>query len=174
MSMFSRPNEKKIPQKLSDCTQTDNTADNLYTWAETLARLGSFLLVALIIVGVLSTITDAAAIAEVDEDLIFSTVLTSIAKWGIYAFIEFCVYRVLALLISALATITQNTVVSANVALYKAHKDEPSPLSPATIDNPNIRSTVTLSAAGMWTCKNCGTGNKDSHGQCKKCGLFRS
>lgn len=44
----------------------------------------------------------------------------SIIQWGIYAFLEYCTYHVLALLIGALASIVQNTKVHTDIALYNS------------------------------------------------------
>jgi len=40
--------------------------------------------------------------------------------WALYAFLEYCLYHAIALLISALACITQNTIITADIALFTA------------------------------------------------------
>lgn len=122
-NMFSRKTDKQIPKTLAECTKGVATVDNLHAWAERLENWGKTLLVLLITTGIVSTIIEGISIADIDEDQVFITCLSSIIKWGFYAFVEYCLYHVLALLISALASITQNTIVSANVALYEATKD---------------------------------------------------
>ena len=189
-NMFSGMEEKRIPNSLAECTRCNETVTNLYSWAERLENWGEKLFVVLIIIGILSTIVNTVNIIEVDEDLVFVTAVTSIITWAIYAFIEYCTYHVLALLISALANITQNTIITANVALFDAAKKgdtqtyaEPSTVTNASTPNraPVFRDAPSdsyaynsLAPAGMWKCSHCGTNNKNDSGQCKKCGQFRT
>ncbi len=182
-NMFSGKNDKQIPKTLGECTQQDATAANLHYWAERLESWGKILFWVLIIIGFFSTITDTLAAADVNEDMAFVTCISTAISWALYAFIEYCAYHVLALLISSLALITQNTIISANVALYEAShcttsigaipSDEdttPSTSKPQT----HINKPYTPPAAGTWVCKHCGTNNSTNYGQCKKCGIFRS
>ena len=187
-NMFSGKQEKHIPQTLSECTRSDATVNNLHTWAERLENLGAIFFVVLIIVGIISTVVDTIQVADVNEDMAFPTFLTSAITWGVYAFIEYCAFHVLALLISALGCITQNTMIAADVALYEAAKKAPktAPVQPDTKPRANFSAaSFTPDAytptpkgpaptADTWVCKNCGTSNKKEYGQCKKCGQYRS
>lgn len=185
-NMFSGNSEKQIPKNLSECTKSNATVDTLHAWAERLENWGQIFFVVLIIIGIISTIIDTVQIADVNEELVFSTLVTSIITWALYAFIEFCTYHVLALLVSALGFITQSTIISANVALYEASKNapnaaetdpQPKPKFSAASFSPDsyIRDTKTITPPdNMWVCRNCGTNNKNEHGQCKKCGQYRS
>jgi hypothetical protein len=119
-NMFSNKTEKQIPKTLNDCVESDATVANLHSWAEWLESWGKFLFRALIVIGIISTIFDAIEAADVSEELIVGAIITSAISWALYAFIEYCAYHVLALLVSALAIITQNTTISANVALLEA------------------------------------------------------
>ena len=185
-NMFSGKQEKHIPKTLSECTRSDATVDNLHAWSERLENQGQIFFVVLIIIGIISTIIDTVQIADVNEELVFSTLVTSIITWALYAFIEYCAFHVLALLISALACITQNTMISADVALYEAAKNAPNAAEAVPQPKPNfsaasfspdsyMRDTKTITPPdSMWVCRNCGTNNKNEHGQCKKCGQYRS
>ena len=119
-NMFSNRTEKQIPQTLNDCVKADATVTNLHIWAERLESLGRYLFGALIVIGVISTIFDGIKTADIDEELVVGAMITSAISWALYAFIEYCAYHVLGLLVSALATITHHTVISANVALLEA------------------------------------------------------
>ena len=121
-NMFSKKAKKSIPKNLNECTAPDSTVTNLHFWSERLENWGRIFFGILIIVGIISTIADTAMMAETSDDLVFPTLLTSAVKWGLYAFIEYCAYHALALLISALALITHNTMISANVALLESGK----------------------------------------------------
>jgi hypothetical protein len=171
----------------------------LHAWAERLENWGQILFIILFILGIASTIMNTINVADVDEDMALVTCVTTFATWGIYVFIEYCAYHVLALLISALASITQNTIITANVALYEAAKNTsgfvpvqtttaPTPVAaptPVTAPTPVAAQTPvtnyynppvvkTASLNNMWVCKYCGTHNKNEYGQCKKCGKFRT
>ena len=123
-NMFSGKSNKQIPKNLEECTSPDLTATNLHHWSEKLENWGQILFIILIVIGIISTIIDTINMADINEDMAFATFLTSAITWALYAFIEYCTYHVLALLISALASITQNTIISANVALYESAKSE--------------------------------------------------
>ena len=179
-NMFSGKQEKHIPKTLSECTHSDATVDNLHTWAERLENWGAIFFVILIIVGIISTVIDTIQVADVNEDMAFSTFLTSAITWGVYAFIEYCAFHVLALLISALGCITQNTMIAADVALYEAAKNAPasekapsSPSAPGSKPNANAISKMASeaqSSGAMWECKYCLTYNKKEANFCKECG----
>jgi len=116
--------EKKIPKSLEDCCETDKVSGILWSWSDWLELWGSRILVVLIILGVISIIGQAMQVANIDEDMVFLTVVTSALTWSLYAIIEYCVYHVLSLLVASLATIVQNTRITANVALYNAAKED--------------------------------------------------
>lgn len=90
-------------------------------------KWGSVLFGLIIIFGIINTISTGVTIyREIDilgnEDAatpatVFA-VLTSLFTYAFYAFLEYCAYHAIALLIGALASIVQNTNVSANLALY--------------------------------------------------------
>lgn len=182
-NMFSGKQEKHIPKTLSECTRSDATVDNLHAWAERLENWGAIFFVVLIIVGIIATVVETIQVADVNKDMAFSAFLTSAITWGVYAFIEYCAFHVLALLISALACITQNTMISADVALYEAAKNAPAsektPTSPsahsasAPKPNANIISKMASdaqSSGAMWECKYCLAYNKKEANFCKECG----
>lgn len=197
-NMFSGKSEKQIPKTLSECTSPDATASNLHIWSERLERLGKILFWLLIILGTLFAILSSVETVEVPgyyyskskTTFHFEIFLSSMLQIGIYAFIEYCAYHVLALLISALACITQNTIISANVALYTAAMDIPhpetvqsttptsAPKAPVFMDKKtdtfSQSSDSTTLPNSTWVCKDCGANNSSNYGQCKKCGKFRS
>ena len=51
--------QKKVPKSLKECYATDNVSSNLWSWSNRLEEWGRTFLVILIIVGIISTITDA-------------------------------------------------------------------------------------------------------------------
>lgn len=168
--------EKKIPKSLKDCYATDNVSSNLWNWSNWLEVWGGRVLIILIIIGIISTIGDAREISIIDEDLVFMTVISSITTWVLYAFIEYCAYNALSLLIAALATIVQNTKITANIALYNTAKEE------GLLDKEDESSTATQKAVssspksantGPWICRKCGTKNDANNLYCKDCGTYK-
>ena len=124
-NMFSNKDRKYIPRTLADCIQPDGTVIHLHGWAERIESWGKTLFGILIVIGILITIVATIVAARVGDGMGFTVFIISAISWGISAFIEYLAYHAIALLISALASITQNTAISANVALYEASKDEP-------------------------------------------------
>lgn len=82
----------------------------------------------------------------------FGTFFMNLVDAAIRAFIEYCIYHVVALLIGSLASITQHTKATAKLLEYQLSKDEP-------VDVAN----------GEWQCKKCGRVNSDYVGTCS-CG----
>lgn len=181
-NMFSGKIQKEIPKALTDCTKQDPTVSNLHAWAERLETLGKALFIIIIVIGIISTFVDGVTTYEYLEAIdpfgrdrqqladagieipnVFDVVVSSIIRWSLYAVLEYCAYHVFALIISALASITQNTIITANVSLYDAYQKY---IAPTT--------TTEEAPPKMWVCKSCGTQNKDDYGQCKKCGKYRS
>lgn len=200
-NMFSGNTTKSVPKTFDECIRIDAVSENLWTWSERLERWGKILFIILIIVGIIATIAagveandfleevgyiDRIELAEVGVEVpsVFDVVITSLLQWGLYAFLEYCAYHVLALLIGALASITQNTIITANVALLKvsgcsatfetAPQTNTAPKSTINTLPPRNYSRPTPPPPGMWICQNCGTHNSLNYGQCKKCGKFKS
>ena len=176
--------EKKVPKSLKECYATDNVSSNLWSWSEWLEVWGGRVLVILIIIGIISTIGQAIQVADIDEDLVFITVITSMITWILYAFIEYCAYHVLSLLIASLATIVLNTRITANVAIYNVAKEEGLfNEKPETHTSPTTKQTSAYSLSklanektnsnGAWICKECGTKNNAGNLYCKDCGKYK-
>lgn len=202
-NMFSGHTNKEIPKYMSECLQPDPVTTNLWRWCERLETWGKFLFWAIALFGIISAISVAFVTEEVVSKLgytietetvtkfEFGLLLMTLLEFALYAFLEYCAYHALALLLGALASITQNTNITANIVLYEANKNggtdvpaqEPTPPAKSASraifsdSRKDSYSQVVLSSApapvGMWTCGKCGTHNKTEHGQCKKCGTFR-
>ncbi len=168
-NMFSGKSDKQIPKTLNECIRTDSTVSNLHAWAERLERWGETLFVILIVVGVIATIIEAAALVDVNEDMIFPTIVTSIITWGLYAFIEYCAYHVIALLISALASITQHTMISANIALLESSKNNEVEEAPQSSAPKAVLPKNDLPKSQK-TCYACGYKQSAKNVACEKCG----
>ena len=143
-NMFSGNIEKEIPKDLKECCKTDAITHNLWVWCERLERWGFRICIALAVIGIITIISNAVETVQLLDELnidmgeirtaaaeygieiksIFEIVVEGILTWTFYCFLEYCTYHVLALLIGSLATIIQNTKISANVAIYNLSKEE--------------------------------------------------
>ena len=125
--MFTGHSQKKVPKTLNECIKPDGVSSNLWILAERLEKWGSILLSLIIVFGIINTIfTGVSTYHEIDynrngdgaaRETVFA-VITSLFTCAILAFLEYCAYRAVALLIGSLASIVQNTNISANLALY--------------------------------------------------------
>lgn len=179
-SMFSQNYKKQIPKTLEECSQPDDTAFNLHFWAERLEAWGKFLFILIIIVGIIATINLAI---DTDEDNVAMICVTSAITWAFWAFIEYCSYHILALIIYALGSITENTNIAANVALYTAAKEKGNTQPSSDDEHTSSKSTystqrkssakapdITFNApAGYRICKNCGRQNTQDRKTCWNC-----
>lgn len=219
-NMFSGNTRKAIPRSFNDCTKPDNVSTNLWAWCELLESWGKVFFWIIIIFGVFATINAAIEtqnlidiigadnVAQIREFYIemgveipsmTEAIINSLLQWALYAFLEHCAYHVLALLIGALATITQNTAITANVALYNAHthvraeKASAETTSPkkennetCTVQNgipeapapqkeasQNISSPSSFDHKESWVCDKCGKENDGFYLRCQGCGKFR-
>lgn len=123
-NMFSGNEKKEIPTDLSQCVQGSPVASNLWVWAKRLETLGKVLFWLILIFGLIETagMIDTVKSTRAEEAQVFDLVFSQIVKYTFSAFIEYCAYHVLALLIGSLASIVQNSKVSADVALLEASR----------------------------------------------------
>ena len=190
-NMFSGNTTKTVPKTFDECIRIDAVSENLWTWTERLETWGKILFVLIIIIGIIATIATGVETSKYLEQVdrfelalegitvpsVFEVVITSLFEWALYAFLEYLAYHILATLLGALASITQNTIITANIALFKA-KDN---THPATTSNSvtTAKPTYTLGVRSTieddnWICGHCKTTNSMNYSQCKKCGQYRS
>ena len=121
-TMFTENLEKEIPKSLNDCYKTDNLTKNLWIWCERIEKVGIIFFRVLIVLGIIISIIGLINDMDYNEDQALPNLITTFTTWGIYAFIEYVSYHVIALLIGSLASIVQHTKITANVALYNCKK----------------------------------------------------
>ena len=166
--------DKRIPRSLKECYETDRVTSILLGWSAWLRKWGIRMLIILIVFGIISTISDGIEISDIDESMVVFTVITSAITWLWYAVIEYCAYNALALLIDALATIVQNTKITANIALYNAAKDEGVLDEENTASEPKVNKNIPPKVKEKpqtehsWRCDGCGQMRTQS--PCPNCG----
>ena len=173
---MSKKRNSRIPNTLEECTNTGKTVSNLYHYALQLEKWGKRLFVILIVVGIIFTVVETVSLIDVNEELIIPTLISSLLSWSVYAVIEFFVYHVLAMLIRALASITENTMITANVALWEASKKDNSisevvtaEQSDVPTEQPDIKAYSRQFDDGSWTCTSCGQKNLSTRATCWRC-----
>lgn len=123
-TMFSGNQQKSVPKSFEECYKKDNVSTNLWQWGERIEKLGRIFFFILIIAGpVISAVIGAydEEYGEFDwDDFNFGAYFLTLLSYALYAFIEYCVYHVLALLFCSLASIVQNNNITANIALYNS------------------------------------------------------
>ncbi len=120
------------PGSVKDCLEKDDLALELKNWSSKLETIGNVLLTLLIIGGIILSVVGSFGTEIVSSDYYghtrtetefqLGTFFTSLIPWIFYAVIEYCFFHVLVLLISAAASITHQTKVSAKLAEYTARK----------------------------------------------------
>ncbi len=133
MNIVTESKKQEKISSINDCLKPDSITDNLWVWAERLEKLGKILFWIIIISGFVIALSTSIVTTEVvkgtyyqytdtETSFSFGVFLTSVVQTALYAFIEYCAYHVLALLIGALANITQNTKTTAKLTEYVARK----------------------------------------------------
>lgn len=111
------------PESPGECPQADGVAAGLWAWARRIQKLGKVLLFCILLAGLFSAIHKALCFdlagAAGFRWLVF---LSGLLSCGISAAIEYIAYHLLALLLMALAEITQNTRKTARMAEYHTQR----------------------------------------------------
>ena len=133
--MFSEYKDKKIPKDLKSCYKKDKLNSNLWKWCERLEVWGKVLFACILVFGLIFSVISSQITEEVTHGTYYTYTTTetyfdselcflSLLKTFGYAFLEYCSFHVVALIIGSLASIVQHTQITANIALYKAAKSE--------------------------------------------------
>ena len=174
-NIFSGKTSKRIPQTLSDCVQPNPTVSNLHLWAERLENWGHILFCIIVVIGLLvsfyvaSLAADEAYGSEEGIAFVFAFSVSALA-WALCAFLEYCGYHAIALLISALACITQNTMITADIALLTAlQQTDGASDGPANAHRQNETGTYSSPSANF-VCPLCNHPVQQSDAACCNCG----
>lgn len=182
MSMFSEIQSEPVCTTVDECVQNDRLSNNLWTWAHRLETLGVVLFVFLLGYGIYAAVQ--GAMVEVvpyqwvgsETEFDFMVFLVGLIDWAIYAFIEYCLYHVVALLIGALAGIYQNTKATARLQEYQLRHL----VMEGAVASESARSTETVPAQaapsgsprgyGTVYCPRCGRSQSNAREKCYQCG----
>lgn len=184
-NMFYGSMDKQKPNDLESCYKSHDVERGLWSWSGTIEDWGKILFWIIVIAGIINSITTSIVsteeirgtfytYTETKTEFSFEIFLTSLLSTGFYAFLEYCLYHIVALLIGSLASIVQNTRITADIAIYKAAKDETGAnnskqdkkdewSSKAAKENPTEKA---------WACGKCGYVNSSGI-YCKDCGEYK-
>ena len=171
-TIFSNLPNKQIPSSPSQCTQTNPTASHLLYWANLIEKIGIIITTIVAIIGGLLVLGTFFNGIGRGEDGAFRFLLIGAISVTIICISIYISYHIPALLIGALASITQSTTVSANAALYSLPQGSQQPGSPSASTAPP-RPFVRPQKSSSWTCKACSQSNSADAQFCKSCGKYR-
>ena len=193
-NMFKEASNYKSPASVEDSVKTDKIIDGLWRWCYGIERLGMILFIIIIIIGIVTSIfagieqESVSYFGEINYTFNFVKFLTSLLSSAIGAFIEYCIYHAVALLMGALASITQHTKATAKLLEYQLTKSK-------TTENNGCQSEKCMGENSDYTgagsyrntkaggakagagntarqrvCKNCGTVISEDACFCRACG----
>lgn len=121
---------RKIPNNLNDCVTPDETSTLLRIWAERVEAFGKIIFYILIAVAILDTCSVAFQIyvsetfvnyfiGSEPSDFIALPVIKAFCKNIILVFLEYCIYSISKVLLTAVADIVENSHITTNLALFK-------------------------------------------------------
>ena len=142
-NIFIKQNYETVPKNINECRQIDPVSSNLWTWASWIETIGK--ITAVIIAVALAFV--GLVFAEESDGV--SLLLLLAAPIG--AFLQYCTYHIVALRIGSLASIVQNTKISANIAMYSFKNED----STETIEEKK-ESNDNNEIEHMWRCTDCG------------------
>lgn len=114
------------PKSVQDCLRPDDLSQTLWRWAQNIENGGRIIFLILIICGLFVVVTTGTSTYDklkYDDNgmfLTFLAVLVVVLQWGLYSFVEYCVYHALSLLMGALASIVQSNRITSDLAAYNA------------------------------------------------------
>ncbi len=158
-NMFNESQKHITPTSLEDSVKTDRVIKNLWSWASGLETLGMILFVAIIVIGVITAVISSFEVVnsysyKSEYEFNWGMFFLKLIDCALYAFIEYCAYHVIALLVGSLASITQNTKATAKIIEYNTlYKDKVN--------------------SNQWKCSKCGRLNENYVGTCA-CGNTKS
>lgn len=125
-SSFADCQYEKPPTCIEECTNQDKVTSSLWSWSATVESIGKVLCILIIFGGILAAFNSSMIETGINSytgetktefsGRVFGTVAVT---YIIYAVAEYCVYRTVALLIAALARITQSSRTTARLQEYE-------------------------------------------------------
>lgn len=174
--MFSETRVHTSPKSLDDCTRSDKVTDNLWIWASRIETFGEILLVIIVIYGIISAIVASVAdMHATNSGFPVGTFILRLLSGALWAFIEYCAYHVIALLVASLASIVEHTRISARLLEYRELKDSiaTDPTTGESSVQPVVLTDNRKPGINEWKCPNCGKINANYVGTCG-CGTAKS
>ena len=111
-------NTDLIPRSIEECYETDEITGALLSWSVQIKKWGLVFAVATCICGLIAAIGAATA---ADEDFAF---FITIVPYILSAFGEMLAFHFLSFIIHVVASFHENSAITANVALYRAAREE--------------------------------------------------
>lgn len=113
MNLIKQSYQEPAPKSILDCVKMDPLSQNLWNWASRLETLGKIFFGGIVLFGTVETII---LLSNASSNETLSLFFSQFIKYFLFAFCEFCLFRVFALLVGSLASITQNTKATARLS----------------------------------------------------------
>ena len=120
-----------VPQTLDECTKRPALVLQLSNWADDLKVWGLRIFCAIVIIGLIVSIS-AAAVDDpywveknghyVEVTLEWSVFFVSCFTWAVYSVAEYGIFTIIETLLRALTSIVYSCEITASTALYQANK----------------------------------------------------
>ena len=169
-NMFTGKQNKKVPQSIADCIAPDSLSLNLWRWCQRVETFGWIMATVVIILGFIQSIQAASAVQELEtlygrdkQSFDVWVFLLGLLETAIKAFITYCSFHSVALLLGAISSIVQNTRISADLALLNSMSKPELPVKKCEDEEKSV-------AAKTWVCKNCKAVNSSNSIFCASCG----
>lgn len=169
-NMFTGKQNKKVPQSIADCIAPDTLSLNLWRWCQRVETFGFVMMAVVIFLGFTQSIQAASAVQELEtlygrdkqsfDILVF---LLGLLETAVKAFVTYCAFHSVALLLGAISSIVQNTRINADLALLNSMSNPELPVT-------NCEDKEKKVTAETWVCKNCKAVNSANSIFCTSCG----
>lgn len=119
--MYWDEQERTIPKDIGNCLDTDRLSEAIWAWGRKVEKKGRTIMWVIIIVGIIVSVVLGTILGNDGRERGWIVVI-GIFIIVIIALITYSVYSTISMLICAIASINQNTRMSADLALYHCSK----------------------------------------------------
>lgn len=123
--VYDSDDKNAIATSIDECVKTGPVSEELWGWSMWCDKIGKILFWVMIIWGIITSIIVGITVNKYGgTKFSFNLFISELIQRIIYAWLEYIIYHIISILISSLATITQNTRVTAKLTEYQLRKHE--------------------------------------------------
>lgn len=122
-NMFKSQMNEPLPKSKEECCRIDPVSSNLWVWAKKLENIGVFLMIAILVIGIFtcarsSYVVEYSKYGVANEIFSFKLFISLYVNQILYAVLCYVAHHSVAVIIGAIASIVQNTRISARISEY--------------------------------------------------------